>query len=84
MNLKGIYRNKSESTKLFFFVMIVFISSLIGVLSIGIIFANEGELKLTQENMQTYMLAIFEMNTFSIPNAPLSNLNRTFLQCLII
>ena len=51
MNLKGIYSNKSESTKLFFFVMIVFISSLIGVLSIGIIFANEGELKLTQENI---------------------------------
>ena len=28
MNLKAIYRNKSESTKLFLFVMIVFISSL--------------------------------------------------------
>ena len=30
MNLKGIYRNKSESTKLFLFVLIAFISSLIG------------------------------------------------------
>ena len=51
MNLKGIYSNKSESIKLFFFVMIVFIFSLVGVLSIGIIFADSGELKLTQENI---------------------------------
>ena len=51
MNLKGIYRNKSESTKLFLFVMIVFISALIGILSIGIIFADAGELKFTQENI---------------------------------
>lgn len=43
MNLKGIYRNKSESTKLFLFVMIVFISALIGVLSIGIISADAGD-----------------------------------------
>ena len=43
MNLKGIYRNKSESTKLFLFVMIVFISALIGILSIGIISADAGD-----------------------------------------
>ena len=42
MNLKGIYRNKSESTKLFLFVMIVFISALIGILSIGIISEDSG------------------------------------------
>jgi len=51
MNLKGIFSNKSESTKLFLFVMIVFISSLIGILSIGIIFADAGELKFNQENI---------------------------------
>ena len=51
MNLKGIFSNKSESTKLFLFVMIVFISSLIGILSIGIIFEDAGELKFTQENI---------------------------------
>ena len=43
MNLKGIYRNKSESTKLFLFVMIVFISALIGILFIGIISADAGD-----------------------------------------
>ena len=51
MNLKGIYRNKSESTKLFLFVMIVFISALIGVLSIGIIFVDIGELNFSPENI---------------------------------
>ena len=44
MNLKGIYSNKSESTKLFLFMMMVFISALIGVLSIGIISVDAGEL----------------------------------------
>ena len=43
MNLKGIFSNKSESTKLFLFVMIVFISALIGILSIGIISADAGD-----------------------------------------
>ena len=51
MNLKGIYRNKSESTKLFLFVLIVFISALIGVLSIGIISADVGELNFSPENI---------------------------------
>ncbi len=45
MNLKGIYRNKSESTKLFLFVIIVFISALIGILSIGIISADAGDIE---------------------------------------
>ena len=51
MNLKGIYRNKSESTKLFLFVMIVFISSLIGISSIRIIFVDIGEFNFSPENI---------------------------------
>ena len=49
MNLKGIYRNKSESTKLFLFVIIVFISALIGILSIGIISADAGDIENIRE-----------------------------------
>ena len=69
MNLKGIYRNKSESTKLFLFVMIVFISALIGVLSIGIIFADIGELNFTQENISQLkiMQLISSVFIFIIP-----------------
>ena len=69
MNLKGIYRNKSESTKLFLFVMIVFISSLIGVLSIGIIFVDIGELNFTQENISQLkiMQLISSVFIFIIP-----------------
>ena len=51
MNLKGIYRNKSESTKLFLFVLIVFISALIGIASIGIISTDVGELNFSPENI---------------------------------
>ena len=43
MNLKGIFSNKSESTKLFLFVMIVFFSAFIGILSIGIISTDAGD-----------------------------------------
>ena len=69
MNLKGIYRNKSESTKLFLFVMIVFISSLIGISSIGIIFADAGELNFTQENISQLkiMQLISSVFIFIIP-----------------
>ena len=69
MNLKGIYRNKSESTKLFLFVMIVFISSLIGISSIGIIFTDAGELNFTQENISQLkiMQLISSVFIFIIP-----------------
>jgi len=69
MNLKGIYRNKSESTKLFLFVMIVFISSLIGISSIGIIFADAGELNFSPENISQLkiMQLISSVFIFIIP-----------------
>ena len=69
MNLKGIYRNKSESTKLFLFVMIVFISALIGVLSIGIIFVDIGELNFSPENISQLkiMQLISSVFIFIIP-----------------
>jgi len=37
MNLKGIYKEKTEGQKLFFFVLIIFISSIVGFLSSTII-----------------------------------------------
>jgi len=37
MNLKGIYKEKTEGQKLFFFVLIIFISSIVGFLSSAII-----------------------------------------------
>lgn len=37
MNLKGIYKEKTEGQKLFFFVLIIFISSIVGFLSSSII-----------------------------------------------
>ena len=69
MNLKGIYRNKSESTKLFLFVLIVFISALIGVLSIGIISADVGELNFSPENISQLktMQLISSVFIFIIP-----------------
>ena len=69
MNLKGIYRNKSEFTKLFLFVMIVFISALIGVLSIGIISADVGELNFSPENISQLkiMQLISSVFIFIIP-----------------
>ncbi len=69
MNLKGIYRNKSESTKLFLFVMIVFFSAFIGILSIGIISTDGGELNFIQENISQLkiMQLISSVFIFIIP-----------------
>ena len=69
MNLKGIYRNKSESTKLFLFVMIVFFSAFIGILSIGIISTDGGELNFIQQNITQFkiMQLISSVFIFIIP-----------------
>ena len=83
MNLKGVFSDKSESTKLLLFMLIVFISSFIGVVLIGII--SLAELNFLQENIIQLRITQFisSVSIFIIPSLLFSYfVNDLYIQSL--
>ena len=58
MNLNGILQDKSESSKLWYFVLLVIISSFIGIVLSSIIFPTEVDI-LLEENKNKLKLSQF-------------------------
>ena len=66
MNLKGIYKEKTEGQKLFFFVLIIFISSIVGFLSSAIITTDTDILRSDLTNPDNiFLIKLMQLN--SIP-----------------
>ena len=69
MNLKGILQDKSESLKLWYFLLLVFISSFIGIIFSIIISPIELDIFLEENknNLKDFSIYLFRFFIFIIP-----------------